>query len=254
VPERHFVKYSFLKVDPAWRRLDAQQRAAGPQGGIEAGLRQHVRPQPFARAQADHERCHAAAGRGHKGPRQLAAGQVLAQDRAFGGGDDPRVGGVIVEEHRDDVAVDETAEAIDRGGQDLLEIERRRQRLGHPVEGHKEVVRLRELAHPVEGEGVLLLHLPEDPAGVPGEQGHEHQLDGPLAGEAEALGGEQAEAGVEGNGDGDAGGRRGPEARPETAEETDGHDPAEQAEDERRAPRAGGDDGGDRHRQTGKGR
>lgn len=28
MPERHFVKYTFLKVDPAWRRLDAAQRAA----------------------------------------------------------------------------------------------------------------------------------------------------------------------------------------------------------------------------------
>jgi chlorite dismutase len=26
--ERHFVKYTFLKVDPAWRRLPAEQRAA----------------------------------------------------------------------------------------------------------------------------------------------------------------------------------------------------------------------------------
>src|SRR3978361_2273657 len=25
---RHFVKYTFLQVDPAWRRLDAEQRAA----------------------------------------------------------------------------------------------------------------------------------------------------------------------------------------------------------------------------------
>src|SRR3954466_8626029 len=28
MPERHFVKYTFLKVDPAWRRLDDEQRAA----------------------------------------------------------------------------------------------------------------------------------------------------------------------------------------------------------------------------------
>src|SRR3954463_7648309 len=28
MPERHFVKYTFLKVDPAWRRLDAERRAA----------------------------------------------------------------------------------------------------------------------------------------------------------------------------------------------------------------------------------
>src|ERR687895_487017 len=27
MPERHFVKYSFLKVDPAWRRLDPEERA-----------------------------------------------------------------------------------------------------------------------------------------------------------------------------------------------------------------------------------
>src|ERR671932_262713 len=28
MPARHFVKYTFLKVDPAWRRLDAAQRAS----------------------------------------------------------------------------------------------------------------------------------------------------------------------------------------------------------------------------------
>jgi chlorite dismutase len=28
MPERHFVKYTFLKVDPAWRRLDPDERAA----------------------------------------------------------------------------------------------------------------------------------------------------------------------------------------------------------------------------------
>ena len=27
MPERHFVKYTFLRVDPAWRRLDADERA-----------------------------------------------------------------------------------------------------------------------------------------------------------------------------------------------------------------------------------
>ena len=27
MPERHFVKYTFLKVDPAWRRLESDQRA-----------------------------------------------------------------------------------------------------------------------------------------------------------------------------------------------------------------------------------
>ena len=27
MPERQFVKYTFLKVDPAWRRLDAEERA-----------------------------------------------------------------------------------------------------------------------------------------------------------------------------------------------------------------------------------
>ena len=28
MPERHFVKYTFLKVDPAWRRLDPERRAS----------------------------------------------------------------------------------------------------------------------------------------------------------------------------------------------------------------------------------
>src|ERR1035441_11047662 len=27
MPVRHFVKYTFLQVDPAWRRLEADQRA-----------------------------------------------------------------------------------------------------------------------------------------------------------------------------------------------------------------------------------
>ena len=27
MPERHFVKYTFLKLDPQWRRLDSAQRA-----------------------------------------------------------------------------------------------------------------------------------------------------------------------------------------------------------------------------------
>ncbi len=27
MPVRHFVKYTFLKVDPAWRRLDDERRA-----------------------------------------------------------------------------------------------------------------------------------------------------------------------------------------------------------------------------------
>jgi chlorite dismutase len=31
MPERHFVKYTFLCVDPAWRRLDAGQRARDKQ-------------------------------------------------------------------------------------------------------------------------------------------------------------------------------------------------------------------------------
>jgi chlorite dismutase len=31
MPERHFVKYTFLAVDPAWRRLDAAQRARDKQ-------------------------------------------------------------------------------------------------------------------------------------------------------------------------------------------------------------------------------
>jgi chlorite dismutase len=29
VPQRHFVKYTFLKIDPAWRRLDADVRESG---------------------------------------------------------------------------------------------------------------------------------------------------------------------------------------------------------------------------------
>jgi chlorite dismutase len=36
VPDRHFVKYTFLKVDPAWRRLDADLRARDKQEFLAA--------------------------------------------------------------------------------------------------------------------------------------------------------------------------------------------------------------------------
>src|SRR3712207_2736073 len=36
MPERHFVKYTFLKVDPAWRRLDEEQRALDKQEFLAA--------------------------------------------------------------------------------------------------------------------------------------------------------------------------------------------------------------------------
>jgi chlorite dismutase len=36
MPSRQFVKYTFLKMDPAWRRLDARQRAAHKQEVLAA--------------------------------------------------------------------------------------------------------------------------------------------------------------------------------------------------------------------------
>src|SRR3954467_2771190 len=36
VSDRHFVKYTFLKVDPAWRRLDADSRARDKQEFLAA--------------------------------------------------------------------------------------------------------------------------------------------------------------------------------------------------------------------------
>src|SRR6202051_336808 len=36
MPTRRFVKYTFLKVDPAWRRLDDDRRAAGKREFIAA--------------------------------------------------------------------------------------------------------------------------------------------------------------------------------------------------------------------------
>ena len=36
VSDRHFVKYTFLKVDPAWRRLDAHSRARDKQEFLAA--------------------------------------------------------------------------------------------------------------------------------------------------------------------------------------------------------------------------
>ena len=36
MPERHFVKYTFLKLDPQWRRLDSARRAADKREFIAA--------------------------------------------------------------------------------------------------------------------------------------------------------------------------------------------------------------------------
>src|SRR5436305_5689910 len=36
MPTRHFVKYSFLQVDPAWRRLEDERRAADKREFIAA--------------------------------------------------------------------------------------------------------------------------------------------------------------------------------------------------------------------------
>ena len=41
--ERHFVKYTFLKLDPAWRRLD-DERARGAQARVH---RPHARTSPM---------------------------------------------------------------------------------------------------------------------------------------------------------------------------------------------------------------
>jgi hypothetical protein len=39
MPDRTFTKFSFFKVDPAWRRRDADLRAADKQEFLELGHR-----------------------------------------------------------------------------------------------------------------------------------------------------------------------------------------------------------------------
>ena len=63
VSDRHFVKYTFLKVDPAWRRLDADARGAR-QAGVPRRLRglRHrspaagLQPRGHPRRRRDHAR------------------------------------------------------------------------------------------------------------------------------------------------------------------------------------------------------
>jgi chlorite dismutase len=50
VPERHFVKYTFLHVDPAWRRLDEEQRARDKREFIAACEDFAADPQHLLRA------------------------------------------------------------------------------------------------------------------------------------------------------------------------------------------------------------
>ena len=101
------------------------------------------------------------------------------------------------------------------------------------MERNQEVVGLGELAQAVEGHGVALLGLAEQPAGVAGEGGDEAELDDPLPAEAEAVRGRQAPGQVVGHGHGDAGGRRRLQAHGEPAGEPERHHPAEHGEDER---------------------
>ena len=76
--------------------------------------------------------------------------------------------------------VDELAEPVDGGVEDLVEVERRGEVLGHLVEAEEELVGVGEAAHAVEGLGVAVVGIARDPPGVAGDDADEDELDAPL--------------------------------------------------------------------------
>jgi hypothetical protein len=119
---------------------------------------------------------------------QVVGGVGGGGPRAVPAGHHPRVVGLVEQEDRGPVEVEQVAEAAHGGVERIVEVERCRQGLGDAVERVEEQVGVGEAAEPVEGQGVLAVHLAGDPSGVAGDHGHQHQLTRPLHGLSPGLG------------------------------------------------------------------
>ena len=111
----------------------------------------------------------AGAGRSLEG---LALGHAAA---ALAAQDLPVAVGVVEAEDDGGVEVEQAPQAADRGVEHVVEVERRRQGLGDPVQREQQGVGVGQPPEAVEGEGVLAVGLAGDPPGVAGDEGHQEQ-------------------------------------------------------------------------------
>ncbi len=94
---------------------------------------------------------------------------------AVAAGGDPGGVGLVEQQERRRVEVHEVPEPNHGAVEDVLEVERRGQRLRHPVERLEQLVRLGQAAEAVECKRLLTLGLGEDATGVAGHHRHEQQ-------------------------------------------------------------------------------
>ena len=129
----------------------ADQLIAGPQRGVHARLGGGGQAGSLGPAEGGGAIGRAAADRHARRRRQLGVGELGREADPFREAHRPR-GAVAAEEDGDDLAVDEFADAADGGLQDLVEVERRGQALGHAVKRGQQGVGLGQPADAVERE------------------------------------------------------------------------------------------------------
>ena len=157
--------------------------------------------------------------------------------------DDPRLVGVVEDEHGDAVGPEQVPEPGERGVERLLDVERGGQGLGDAVQRVEEEVGVGEATEAVEGQGVLAVGLAGDAPGVAGDEGDEDQPHGPLDRGLHGVGGAVVEQERDRHGTG--GGDGDPQGEAEPAGEPGDHHRRDDREHERRVPVAGGDDRAD---------
>ena len=152
--------------------LDGEQpdeRARAGSDGVEARAGSGARPGPPASAQVRLADDVPAPASGPLQRRRAAssaveawAGRRLPSRRT--GTQSPSV--LVEEQHGDAVEVEQVAQAADGRVEHLVEVERRRQRLGDPVQREQQGVGVGQAAEAVEGERLLAGRLPGDLAGA----------------------------------------------------------------------------------------
>ena len=181
-------------------RHEADHRAPGHEHVVEArGERR--RQAGSARGQQVRLGDEGAQGDGPlEGAGELLGGEPAREPHPVAAGHQPAAVGVVEHEQGGGVEVEQVVEPAHGGVERLVEVERRRERLGDPVEAEQQGVGVGELSDAAQVPGALLLVLAEDPPGVAGDERDEQELDAPLAG----LGGQLVVPGELGDGDGSA--------------------------------------------------
>ena len=228
---------------------EADERASGAEHGVDARARARGQPRAagFEEVRLAHRR------RGAHGPAQRRR-EAVGRKRcghldSVPAGGHPGAVGLVEQEDGRSVELDEVAQADHRGVEHVVEVERRRQRLGDPVQRVEQRVGVGEAAEAVEGQRLLPLGLAEDPPGVAGDHRHQEKEERPLRRPPECL---VVRRGKE---VGDRDGARSPESgvdgEREAPGEARGDHRGHQGEDERGLPVSGARDHDDTEGQLG---